>query len=290
MTKVHRQLIIFSLFVFSLSAAIAQPNTTNSSTDILQGVNFDETDAAIQDVDISSYIRDITGDLQALDEKFTADSLEKYDKYVAFRLEKIQQLVNKPAGDCMDKYSLIAYKGQMFSEVSLKALNPFILDLRAMSKAKKDAKKAIYDQMVADATASFEAAIKAKETAVNLKMAQTMVKAREDSIYYYLSQYAIAEQQCISVTAALETQVNLKLRNSLEPVEAAKVGRGLICYKIQIKKEPDPVPVIPVSTENDESSEGNNTNENMNADGATDGTTEGSSEGIIEYDENGNPK
>ena len=287
MTKFNRQILFVLFTVFTTSISFSQTN--NQATDILQGVNFDETDAAIKDVDISSYIRDITGDIEALDEKFTTDSLEKYEKYVAFRLEKVQQLVNKPAGDCMEKYDLIAYKGQIFSEISLKALNPFILDLRAMSKAKKDAKKALYDQMVVDANEAFEASIKAKETAVNLKMAQTLVKAREDSIYYYLGQFATKEQQNISVVAAQETQVNLKLRNSLEPVEATKAGRGAICFKFQIKKEPDPLPVVPVSTEGDgtstnENMDGTNTNENMN----TDGTNVEQSTG--EVDEYGNPK
>lgn len=285
MTKFNRQIFIVVFTVFTTFSLFSQ---TNQATDILQGVNFDETDAAIKDVDISSYIRDITSDIEALDEKFTNDSLEKYDKYVAFRLEKVQQLVNKPAGDCMEKYDLIAYKGQTFSDISLKALNPFILDLRAMSKTKKDAKKAIYDQMVADANEAFEASIKAKESVVNLKMAQTLVKAREDSVFYYLSQFAIKEQQNISIVAAQETQINLKLRNSLEPVEATKAGRGAICFKFQIKKEPDPVPVVPVSTENEGSTDetnmdGTNSNENMNTDGtSTDENTE--------YDEYGNPK
>lgn len=293
MTKLNRQILALLFTVFSSSLIYAQ--TDPATTDVLQGVNFDETSEAIQDVDVSIYLRDITADIESLDEKFTNDSLEKYDKYVAFRLEKIQQLVNKPAGDCMEKYDLISYKGQIFSEISLKALNPFILDLRAMSKTKKDAKKAIYDQMVLDANEAFANAIKSKEAAINLKLAQTIVKAKEDSIYYMLSQFAIAEQQHISVVAALETQKNLKIRNSLEPVEATKAGRGAICYKIQIKKEPDPIPVTTVSTENEGTStdnlDGNNGNVNESTDGSnTEGTpTDGSSDGS-NLDENGNPK
>jgi hypothetical protein len=288
MTKVSRQFLTIFLAYFISPVLYAQTDPTKTdATDVLQGINFDETDAAIKDVDISSYLRDITSDLEALDEKFTNDSLEKYDKYVQFRMDKVQQLVNKPAGDCMEKNELISYKGQIFSEVSLKGLNPFILDLRAMSKTKKDAKKVLYDQMVADANEAFEAAIKAKETAVNLKMAQTMVKAREDSIYYFLAQFTIAEQQNISKVAALETQKNLKIRNSLEPVEAAKAGRGAICFKFQIKKEPDPVQVVPVSTEEttEENLDGNNNNENTNTEEGTTTTDESSS-----TDEYGNPK
>ncbi|MEI6311030.1 MAG: hypothetical protein WCP57_02115 [Bacteroidota bacterium] len=289
MTKLNRQILALLFTVFSSSLIYAQ--TDPATTDVLQGVNFDETSEAIQDVDVSIYLRDITADIESLDEKFTNDSLEKYDKYVAFRLEKIQQLVNKPAGDCMEKFDLIAYKGQIFSEISLKALNPFILDLRAMSKTKKDAKKALYDQMVLDANEAFANAIKSKEAAVTLKLAQTIVKAKQDSIFYMLSQFAIAEQQHISVIAALETQKNLKIRNSLEPVEATKAGRGAICYKIQIKKEPDPVPVTTVSTENegtstDDNLDGNNGNGNDSIEGTTtDGSTDGSN-----MDENGNPK
>jgi len=289
MTKLNRQILVLLFTVFSSSVIYAQ--TDPAATDVLQGINFDETSEAIQDVDVSIYLRDITADIESLDEKFTNDSLEKYDKYVAFRLEKIQQLVNKPAGDCMEKFDLIAYKGQIFSEISLKALNPFILDLRAMSKTKKDAKKALYDQMVLDANEAFANAIKSKEAAVTLKLAQTIVKAKQDSIFYMLSQFAIAEQQHISVIAALETQKNLKIRNSLEPVEATKAGRGAICYKIQIKKEPDPVPVTTVSTENegtstDDNLDGNNGNGNDSIEGTTtDGSTDGSN-----MDENGNPK
>lgn len=283
MTTISKLFFISLLFILPYNYVAAQGN---SPTDVLQGINFDETESAIKDIDISSYINDITSELEALDEKYTSDSLEKYEKYLNFRMEKVQQLVNKPAGDCMDKYDLIAYKGQIFSEISLKGLNPLVLDLRAMLKAKKDAKKVIYDKMVADASIKFEEAIKAKETAVNLKMAQTMVKAREDSIYYALSQQAIKEQQNISVLAALETQNNLKIRNSLEPVEAAKAGRGVLCFKIQIKKEPDPVPVVPVSTEENTESTGDESNTNLNSNSG-DGTIQ---ETPIEYDENGNPK
>ena len=133
MKKIARVAIICLISVFLVSQ-----NAMAQVEDFLKEVNFDETEGAMKDVDVSAYLRDITGDLEALDEKYTADSAVEGEKYVAFRLQKVQELINKPASDCMTKYDLIAYKGTIFSEISLKGLNPFIYKLRAMAKTKKD--------------------------------------------------------------------------------------------------------------------------------------------------------
>jgi hypothetical protein len=287
----HNLKVVFALFlILATLPRLHAQSQTEQTNDILKDVNFDDATAAIQDVDISTYIRDITGDLEALDEKFTTDSLALSETYINFRLQKVQELVNKPGGDCMTKYDLIAYKGQIFSEVSLKGLNPYILKLRAMILEKRNTRKSIYDKMVADANEVFLNAEKAKENAISLKMAKTMVKGRQDSMFVYVNSLAAMENYNITKLQGLETAKNLSIRNSLEPVEATKAGRGVICFKMQIKKIPDPV-AIPVSSEGSaENADGNNLNGNENTEG---GTTDGSQsvDGTAPVlDENGNPQ
>jgi hypothetical protein len=55
MTKVSRQFLTIFLAFFISPVLYAQTDPTKTdATDVLQGINFDETDAAIKDVDISS--------------------------------------------------------------------------------------------------------------------------------------------------------------------------------------------------------------------------------------------
>lgn len=268
MAKVVRvSITLLACFLFSVKSH-------GQATDLLKDVNFEETNSMIKDIDVSAYLRDITSDLEALDEKYTTDSSTRAETYVALRLQKIQELVNKPGSDCMTKYDLIAYKGQIFSDISLKGLNPFILDLRNMVKVKKDAKKAIYDQMVLDANTAIASAEKT-ETAVNVKMAKTIVSGKIDSIILVLNAMYAKDVSNINSLAYAESVKNMGVRNSLEPVEASKAGKN-VCYKIQIKKIPDPVPAVPVAnqegTENTDGSSGANENgENVNYEN-TDGT------------------
>jgi len=260
--------LLLSTFLFCTQAF-------GQTEDLLKDVNFDQTNSAIQDIDISNYLRDISADLDALDEKYTADSTTSAETYTNFRLQKVQELVNKPGTSCMNKNDLIAYKGQIFGEVSLKGLNPFVLGLRAFLKTKRDGKKALYDQMVLDANTALAEAEKS-ESAVNVKMARTIVKGKIDSIFIALNAHYAVDNANINSMASKEAAKNLALRNSLEPVEAAKAGKS-VCYKIQIKKIPDPVPAVPVSNSGTEGTDGTNGNENSNANndgsGSTDGTT-----------------
>ena len=208
--------VVFAIFLtLATLTQIKAQTETNTASDLLKDVNFDDATNAIQDIDISSYIRDITPDIEALDEKFTNDSLALSETYLNFRLQRVQELVNKPGGDCMTKYDLIAYKGQIFSEISLKGLNPYILKLRAMVIAKRNDRKALYDKMVADANEAFLAAEKAKESAVNLKMAKTMVKGREDSLNVYINSLYASENANITKLQSDETVKNMSIRNSL---------------------------------------------------------------------------
>lgn len=283
--------VVFAIFlILATLTPIKAQTESNTATDLLKDVNFDDATNAIQDIDISSYIRDITAEIEALDEKFTNDSLALSETYLNFRLQKVQELVNKPGGDCMTKYDLIGYKGQIFSEISLKGLNPFILKLRAMLITKRNERKALYDKMVADANDAFLAAEKAKEDAISLKMAKTMVIGREDSMIVYINSLYPTENANITKLQSDETVKNMNIRNSLEPVEATKAGRGVVCYKMQIKKIPDPV-TIQVSNEGTENTDGAGANGNENTnENATDGNA--ATDGVTPpaVDENGNPK
>jgi len=190
----------------------------------------------------------------------------------------------------MTKYDLIAYKGQIFSEVSLKGLNPYVLKLRAMILEKRTNRKAIYDKMVLDAAEIIVAAEKAKENAINLKMAKTMVKGRQDSMFVYVNSLTASENYNITKLQGLETAKNMAIRNSLEPVEATKAGRGVVCYKMQIKQIPDPVS-IPVSTEGStENADGSNLNVNENTEETNTDAVQSGDETAPVLDENGNPK
>jgi hypothetical protein len=262
--------LLLSTFLFCTQAF-------GQNEDLLKDVNFDQTNSAIQDIDVSAYLRDISGDLDALDEKYTADSTTSAETYTNYRLQKVQELVNKPGSDCMSKNDLIAYKGQIFGEVSLKGLNPFVLGLRALLKTKREGKKALYDQMVLDANTALAEAEKS-ESAVNVKMAKTIVKGKIDSILIALNAHYAIDNTNINSMASKEAAKNLGIRNSLEPVEAAKAGKS-VCYKIQIKKIPDPVPAVPVSNSGTEGTDGSgngNDNNNGNTDGT--GTTDGSTD------------
>ena len=262
--------LLLSTFLFCTQAF-------GQNEDLLKDVNFDQTNSAIQDIDVSAYLRDISGDLDALDEKYTADSTTSAETYTNYRLQKVQELVNKPGSDCMSKNDLIAYKGQIFGEVSLKGLNPFVLGLRALLKTKREGKKALYDQMVLDANTALAEAEKS-ESAVNVKMAKTIVKGKIDSILIALNAHYAIDNTNINSMASIEAAKNLGIRNSLEPVEAAKAGKS-VCYKIQIKKIPDPVPAVPVSNSGTEGTDGSgngNDNNNGNTDGT--GTTDGSTD------------
>jgi hypothetical protein len=254
--------LLLSTFLFCTQAF-------GQNEDLLKDVNFDQTNSAIQDIDVSAYLRDISGDLDALDEKYTADSTTSAETYTNYRLQKVQELVNKPGSDCMSKNDLIAYKGQIFGEVSLKGLNPFVLGLRALLKTKREGKKALYDQMVLDANTALAEAEKS-ESAVNVKMAKTIVKGKIDSILIALNAHYAIDNTNINSMASKEAAKNLGIRNSLEPVEAAKAGKS-VCYKIQIKKIPDPVPAVPVSNSGTEGTDGSG-NGNDNNNGNTDGT------------------
>ncbi len=250
--------------------------------EFLKEVNFDETEGAMKDVDVSAYLRDITGDLEAFDEKYTADSTVEGEKYVAYRLQKVQELINKPASDCMTKYDLIGYKGTIFSEVSLKGLNPFILKLRAMAKTKKDEKKAAYDQMVLDYNEAVANAEKS-ESVINLKLIKTVGKGKIDSIYLALNALYAIDVANINVLADRESAKNMSIRNSLEPVEGTKAGKEA-CFKIQIKK-PQPVQATTVSTTSETSTESEGSGENgENSDSYSNSDTSGSGEGTTNPD------
>ena len=68
--------VVFAIFLtLATLTQIKAQTETNTATDLLKDVNFDDASNAIQDIDISSYIRDITPEIEALDEKFTNDSL-----------------------------------------------------------------------------------------------------------------------------------------------------------------------------------------------------------------------
>ncbi len=287
----HKLNVVFAFFLILATLPNLQAQSQAEQTnDLLKEVNFDDATAAIQDIDIATYVRDITPDLEALDEKFTSDSLAISETYINFRLRKVQELVNKPGGDCMTKYDLIAYKGQIFSEVSLKGLNPYVLKLRAMILEKRTNRKSIYDKMISEANEAIAEAEKAKENAVSLKMAKTMVKGRQDSMFVYVNSLTAMENYNITKLQGIETAKNMSIRNSLEPVEATKAGRGVVCFKMQIKKIPDPV-AIPVSTEGEtENTDGVNLNGNENTEEFTTEGTESTDTITPLLDENGNPK
>lgn len=202
---------------------------------IFNEIDFEETKANLDEIDVNEFVRDITDDLIAVDEMFTDDSLMRAEAYYSERTMYLQELVNKPATECFDKNSLNSLKSTTFSKISNSVLNPFYYDLIDLAEAKTDEKFLLLEEVKGETDEMLDEMAK-DETMVTLPLIKTVVKERLKYFEELIEDKEDAWMAALGDMKDAERVKNMTIKESLEVVEGAEFGDET-CYILSRKKK-----------------------------------------------------